>query len=92
MSAVTVRLPTVLRQQANGQSAVSVAGSTVGEVVDELVLGYPDLKSNLLDEAGTVRKFINVYLNDEDIRFLDQLETTVVEGDEVAILPAVAGG
>ena len=92
MSAVTVRLPTVLRPQANGQAAVSIVGSTVGEVVDELVLDYPDLKGNLLDDAGTVRKFINVYLNDEDIRFLDQLETAVAEGDEVAILPAVAGG
>lgn len=92
MTAITVRLPTVLRPQANGQSTVSVAGSTVGEVVTGLVTDYPGLKSNLLDDAGSIRKFINVYLNDEDIRFLDKLETAVAEGDEVAILPAVAGG
>lgn len=92
MSAITVRLPTVLRPQANGQSSVSVEASTVSEVVNGLVAEYPGLKSNLLDDSGSVRKFINVYVNDEDIRFLDKLETAVSEGDEVAILPAVAGG
>ncbi len=92
MSEISVRLPTVLRPQANGQSSVNVTGSTVGEVVDGLVADYPDLESNLLDDGGAVRKFINIYLNDEDIRFLEKLETPVVQGDEVAILPAVAGG
>ncbi len=92
MSAVTVRLPTVLRAAANGKSTVDVAGATVREVVDGLVGEYPGLSSSLLDEAGDVRKFVNVYVNDEDIRFLEKLETAVVDGDEVAILPAVAGG
>lgn len=91
-NSVSVRLPTVLRPQANGQSLVQQHGSTVGEVVNGLVEAYPGLRSNLLDESGNVRKFVNVYVNDEDIRFLDKLDTPVKEGDEVAILPAVAGG
>lgn len=89
---VTVRLPTVLRPQANGQSTVSVEGTNVGEVVSSLVATFPGLQGNLLDDSGQVRKFVNIYINDEDIRFLDKLDTTVNEGDEVAILPAVAGG
>ena len=60
--------------------------------MSSLVSAYPGLQSNLLDDAGAVRKFVNIYINDEDIRFLDKLETPVKEGDEVAILPAVAGG
>ncbi|MFT7597936.1 MAG: molybdopterin synthase sulfur carrier subunit [Acidimicrobiales bacterium] len=89
---VTVRLPTVLRPQANGQTTVDIAGDSVGEVVTSLVTEYPGLEANLLDESGQVRKFVNIYINDEDIRFLDKLETAVSAGDEVAILPAVAGG
>ncbi len=89
---VTVRLPTVLRPQANGQSTVEIDGANVGEVVSGLVGEFPGLQSNLLDEDGNVRKFVNIYINDEDIRFLDKLETSVSDGDEVAILPAVAGG
>lgn len=89
---VVVRLPTVLRAQAGGQSTVEVAGSNVREVLASLVAAYPGLGSNILDEAGDLRKFVNVYVDDEDIRFLDKLDTTVEEGDEVAILPAVAGG
>ncbi len=92
MSTISVRLPTVLRPQANGQSEVTVTGDTVGAVVSALVADYPGLQSNLLDESGKMRKFVNVYVNDEDIRFLDKLDTAVKEGDEVAILPAVAGG
>ena len=92
MTTVSVRLPTVLRPAANGQSAVEVGGATVGDVVKGLVAEYPGLEPNLIDEAGALRKFVNVYINDEDIRFLDKLETEVTGGDEVTILPAVAGG
>ena len=92
MVTVSVRLPTVLRPAANGQTAVDASGSSVGEVVKSLITEYPGLETNLLDEAGGIRKFVNVYVNDEDIRFLDRLDTPVSEGDEVAILPAVAGG
>ncbi|MEZ5341793.1 MAG: ubiquitin-like small modifier protein 1 [Acidimicrobiales bacterium] len=91
-STVTVRLPTVLRPQANGQSTVELSGSTVGEVIAALVAQYPGLKSNIQDDDGNMRKFVNVYVNDEDIRFLDKLDTAVEAGAEVAILPAVAGG
>ena len=92
MTTVSVRLPTVLRPAANGQTAVEVGGSTVGEVVKGLIAEYPGLEDNLVDGEGGIRKFVNVYINDEDIRFLDKLDTQVSGGDEVTILPAVAGG
>lgn len=87
-----VRLPTVLRPQAGGNTTVNAEGDTVGEVLAALVSTYPGLGPTILDDEGGVRKFVNLYVNDEDIRFLDQLDTSVSEGDEVAILPAVAGG
>ena len=89
---VVVRLPTVLRAQAGGQSTVEVTGSTVGEVLDQLVAAHAGLGTNILDDEGSLRKFVNVYVDDEDIRFLHKLETPVTAGAEVAILPAVAGG
>ncbi len=92
MATVQVRIPTVLRPAAAGQSQVAVDGEAVGQVVTQLIADYPALEANLVDDDGSVRKFVNIYLNDEDIRFLEQLETPVVDGDEVAILPAVAGG
>ncbi|MEM9563793.1 MAG: ubiquitin-like small modifier protein 1 [Actinomycetota bacterium] len=92
MVTVSVRLPTVLRPAAGGQSKIAVAGAAVGDVVDRLIEDYPALGSNLVDDEGSVRKFVNIYLNDEDIRFLESLETPLAEGDELAILPAVAGG
>lgn len=92
VATVQVRLPTVLRPAAQGQSRVAVAGDAVGQIVTQLIADYPALEANLVDEGGEVRKFVNIYLNDEDIRFLERLETPVADGDEVAILPAVAGG
>ena len=92
MATVHVRIPTVLRPAAAGQSQVSVDGQAIGQVVDQLIADYPGLEANLVDDDDQVRKFVNIYLNDEDIRFLEKLETPVVDGDEVAILPAVAGG
>lgn len=89
---VMVRLPTVLRAQAGGQSSVEAAGSTVREVLDSLVAAHPGLRENILDDGDELRKFVNVYVDDEDIRFLGKLDTPVADGDEVAILPAVAGG
>ncbi len=91
-TSVLVRLPTVLRAQADGQTTVEASGSTVREVLTSLVGAYPGLGANILDEAGDLRRFVNVYVDDEDIRFMDKLDTVVAEGDEVAILPAVAGG
>ena len=90
--AVEVRLPTVLRSQAGGQSTVSVEGSTIGDVLRDLVTQFPGMSGQLLNDDGTLHRFVNVYVNDDDVRYLSQLETPVASGDEVSILPAVAGG
>ncbi len=88
---VTVRIPTVLRPHAAGKSTVDAAGATVGEVVADLVRQFPGLSGQVVDDSG-LRRFVNVYVNDEDVRYLKALDTPVGEGDVVAILPAVAGG
>ena len=89
--AVTVRIPTQLRAATDGEASADVDGSTVGEVLDSLYERYGDLRSRIAEDGG-LRRFVNVYVGDEDIRFLDGLETPVSDGDEVTILPAVAGG
>jgi len=86
-----VRIPTVLRKHTDGESKVPASGSTVGEVFDDLVARHPGLGEQLLDD-GKVRGFINVYVEDEDIRYLDGLGSAVEDDDEIAIMPAVAGG
>jgi molybdopterin synthase sulfur carrier subunit len=88
---VKVRIPTTLRTLTSGQSEVEVEGSTIGEVVDALEAAHPGFRERLLDENG-LRRFVNVYLADDDVRFLDGLGTKVPDGETVAILPAVAGG
>lgn len=90
--AISVRLPTVLRPHAGGVSVTQVEGATVGEVVKDLASRYPAMSAHLLDDAGNLQRFVNLYVNDEDIRYLDKLDTPVAETDEVTILPAVAGG
>ncbi len=90
--AVTVKLPTQLRDAAGGAAAVRGQGATVGEVLDALYAEHGDLRARLADDDGTLRRFVNVYLAGEDIRFLDGLGTPVPEGAELTILPAVAGG
>ena len=92
VATVSVRLPTVLRPAAEGRSAVEAEGASVGDVVAALIADYPGLEANLVDDGGQIHKFVNVYVNDEDIRFIDKLDTALNDGDEVAILPAVAGG
>ena len=89
---VTVKLPTQLRQSAGGQSSIAVEGATVGEVLENLYTTHEDLKDRLAEEDGTLRRFVNVYVGGEDIRFGDGLETQVPDNGEVQILPAVAGG
>ncbi len=86
-----VRIPSVLRKHTEGASKVEASGRTVREVIDEVVTRYPAMREQLLD-SGDVRGFVNVYLDDEDIRYLEGLDTKVEEDSEVAILPAVAGG
>ena len=90
--AVTVKLPTQLRASVGGAATVPVEGGTVGEVLDAVYAEHPDLKERICGEDGELRRFVNVYLKGEDIRFLDGLATPVSDGDEVTILPAVAGG
>ena len=90
--AVEIKLPTVLRTQADGQATVAVEGATVGEVFTSLVDRYPGLRGNLLDDEGSLHKFVNVYKDDDDIRYLDGLDTKLADGDVLSILPAVAGG
>lgn len=88
----TVRIPTVLRKHTDGQSKVQADGGTVGEVFRNVVTTHPDLEDKLFEADDKVRGFINVYVEDEDIRYLDGLDSSVQEGDEIAIMPAVAGG
>jgi molybdopterin converting factor small subunit len=87
-----VRLPTILRSYAAGQSTVDADGSTVGQVVDDLVARFPGMAGHLKAPDGGLHRFVNVYVNDEDVRYQGGLEAAVGDGDEVSILPAVAGG
>ena len=89
---VEVRLPTVLRQHAAGQSSVKANGATVGEVFEDLVRQFPLLAGQVVTEDGALHKFVNVYRNDDDVRFLDGLATPVEDANVITILPAVAGG
>ncbi len=89
--AVTVRIPTPLRTLTKGQEQVSAEGNTVRAVIDQLESAHPGLRDRLLDDKG-IRRFVNVYLGDEDVRFLDGLETVLKPGDELSIIPAIAGG
>ena len=89
---VTVRIPTPLRNLTNDQETVEANGETVAAVIEDLQSQYPGLKERLCDDSGALRRFVNVFLNDEDIRFQDGPDTTVKDGDEVSIIPAIAGG
>ena len=89
---VLVRIPTPLRAVTKGNAEVQAAGDTVAAIVDDLERQFPGLRDRLVDEAGELRRFINIYVNEEDIRFLDGRKTTLKEGDHVSIVPAIAGG
>ena len=89
---VTVRLPTLLRSAADGEATLEADGATVGEVFAEVTSRYPGLADQLLDGEGGLHKFVNVYRNDEDVRYLEKLDTKVSGDDVISILPAVAGG
>ncbi|HLU68492.1 MAG TPA: ubiquitin-like small modifier protein 1 [Kofleriaceae bacterium] len=88
----TVRIPTPLRKLTEGKEEVAAPGKTVGEVIESLEKAYPGIKARICDDSGAVRKFVNIFANDEDIRFLKNLDTEVKETDEVSIVPAIAGG
>ena len=88
----TVKIPPVLRARTGGEADLSVGGKTVGEVLEALAETHPDTRGQLFADDGTLNRYVNVYLNDEDVRVLDGLGTAVGQGDTVVILPAMAGG
>jgi molybdopterin synthase sulfur carrier subunit len=87
-----VRVPTPLRRFTQGAEEVSAQGSTMRALVEDLEQKYPGIKERICDENGKVRRFVNVYVNGDDIRFLQNLETTLKDGDDISIVPAIAGG
>jgi molybdopterin synthase sulfur carrier subunit len=87
-----VRIPTPLRKLTNELEVVSVAGATIAEVLNSLETAYPGIKDRLCDAEGNIRRFINVFVNDEDVRFLEETATVVKDSDEISIVPAIAGG
>ena len=89
---VTIRIPTTLRPMAGGKSTVQVDGATVGEVLGNLDAAHPGFRDRLLDDDGALRRFVNVFVADDDVRYLQGLDTPVPDGETVAIIPAVAGG
>ena len=89
---VSVRIPTILRTYTNGESQVEADGATLAEVLESLDSSYPGIKGRILDDQGAIRRFVNVYVGNDDVRFLESLETTTPEGVQVSVIPAVAGG
>jgi molybdopterin synthase sulfur carrier subunit len=90
--AIKIRIPTPLQKFTQNQGEVEVAGTSVKEVLDDLEKRYPGIRERLYDEKGTLRRFINFYVNDEDIRFLQGDATRIKDGDELSVVPAIAGG
>jgi sulfur-carrier protein len=89
--AIEVRIPTILRTYTGGEKAVSADGASLSALIDDLEASHPGIKDRLIDN-GDLRRFVNVYINDEDVRFIGGLEATLSDGDQVVVLPAVAGG
>ena len=89
--AIEVRIPTILRTYTDGEKSVTGEGANLGSLIDDLESSHPGIKDRLIDD-GDLRRFVNVYVNDEDVRFLGGLEATLSDGDQVTVLPAVAGG
>ena len=89
---VVVRIPTPLRKMTQNEAEVSAEGSDIASLIDNLENNYPGIKDRICDDQGEIRRFVNIYLNDEDIRFLQGQSTSLADGDEVSIIPAIAGG
>jgi molybdopterin converting factor small subunit len=89
---VSVRVPSLLRTFTSGESAVTAAGATLAEVLDDLEASYAGIKGRILDDNGELRRFVNVYVGNDDVRFLDNLETPTPDGVQISVIPAVAGG
>ncbi len=89
---ITVRVPTPLQKFTQSQAEVKASGASIKELIEDLEKKFPGIKERLCDEKGKVRRFINIYVNEEDVRFLQQDETPLKDGDEISIIPAIAGG
>ena len=89
---VTVRIPTILRSYTGGESEVTAEGTTLAAVLDDLEAKYAGIRARILDDAGDIRRFVNVYVGNDDVRFLDGLGSATPEGTQISIIPAVAGG
>jgi MoaD family protein len=89
---VSVRVPTILRPYTQGASEVSVEGATLSEVLESLDSSYPGIKGRVLDESGELRRFVNIYVDNDDVRFSEGLQTPIKDGGQISIIPAVAGG
>lgn len=90
--AVTVRIPTPLRKLTSDLPEVEAVGANIESIIENLENNHPGIKERICDESGNIRRFVNIYLNDEDIRFLDGTSTVVADGDEISVIPAIAGG
>ena len=88
----SVRIPTILRTYTDGESEVTAAGDTLSEVIDDLDANYAGIKGRILDDNGELRRFVNVYVGNDDVRFLENLETPTPDGAQISVIPAVAGG
>jgi sulfur-carrier protein len=89
---VSVRIPTILRTYTGGESEVSATGTDLAEVLDDLDANFSGIKGRILDESGELRRFVNVYVDNDDVRFLDNLATPTPDGTQISVIPAVAGG
>ena len=89
---IKVRIPTPLRPMTGGKNEVEVSGNSVAEIIENLASAHPGIKERICDEQGEIRRFINIYVNEEDIRFMTGKDTPLKEGDEMSIIPAIAGG
>jgi molybdopterin synthase sulfur carrier subunit len=89
---VSVRIPTILRTYTSGESEVSAEGATLAEVIDDLESNFSGIKARILDDQGAIRRFVNVYVGNDDVRFLENLETKTPDGTQVSVIPAEAGG
>jgi molybdopterin converting factor small subunit len=89
---VSVRIPTILRTYTGGESEVTAEGATLAEVLDDLEANHPGIRARVLDDQGAIRRFVNVYVGNDDVRFLDVLDTKTPDGAQISVIPAVAGG
>ena len=89
---ITVRIPTPLQKITQNKAEVELSGANIRELIDDLERNFPGIKERICDEKGKIRRFINIYVNEEDVRFLKQDQTSLKDGDEVSIIPAIAGG